>query len=172
MGISFSSSGSPRLPYIATNLLGAELNLAKSTYILYLVFKTVYDGCVPYNPSSLICIMKSIQEPETKTRTPKGKHRWNIGWRAGVIACAIFTSVAFVINLGVTVWVIARRGVGDGTQLLYQGSCAQTKRLSIWIRFAINVLSTILLGANNYTMQVLIDPLEKILTATTESASG
>lgn len=41
---------------------------------------------------------------------------------------------------------------------IYLGHCDVAKRLNVWFHFLINVLSTLLLGASNYAMQLLSAP--------------
>jgi hypothetical protein len=44
---------------------------------------------------------------------------------------------------------------------LYSGSCSRTNNLATWLHLAINVLSTLLLGCSNFTMQCLSSPTRK-----------
>ena len=81
------------------------------------------------------------------------------GWRMGITLCAATASTVFMINLVLTVWALSRYGFkkgGIGT--IQEGSCKMTKRLSLWLHLIINILSTLLLGASNYTMQCLASP--------------
>ncbi|KAF6222037.1 hypothetical protein HO133_001123 [Letharia lupina] len=80
------------------------------------------------------------------------------GWRMGVTLCAITTGTVLVINLIVITCVAAGDGLEGGLGTLQQGSCQKTKHLSLWLHLAINLLSTLLLGASNYTMQCLSSP--------------
>jgi hypothetical protein len=41
---------------------------------------------------------------------------------------------------------------------IYQGRCDVAKKLNMWFHLMINVLSTLLLGASNYSMQLLVAP--------------
>ena len=88
------------------------------------------------------------------------------GWRMGVTLCAITTGTVLVINLIVITWIAAGDGHDGSLGVIQQGSCQKTKHLSLWLHLAINVLSTLLLGASNYTMQCLSSPTrEEINTA-------
>lgn len=49
----------------------------------------------------------------------------------------------------------------DSLGTLHDGSCKKASRLSFWIHLMINILSTTLLGASNYTMQCLSSPTRK-----------
>ncbi|KAF2430337.1 hypothetical protein EJ08DRAFT_660813 [Tothia fuscella] len=78
------------------------------------------------------------------------------GWRFGVLACATGACTVFIINLVATIWTLAAHGAGKGgRQVLYEGSCEETRKLNLGIHLLINILSTILLSSSNYCMQVL-----------------
>ena len=46
----------------------------------------------------------------------------------------------------------------DYVGTLFDGNCGQAKSISAWLQLAINVLSTVLLGASSYCMQCLSSP--------------
>lgn len=48
--------------------------------------------------------------------------------------------------------------IQDGIGTIYSGTRRQVKIYNIWIHLLINVLSTILLGASNFCMQLLVAP--------------
>ncbi|PYI08291.1 hypothetical protein BO78DRAFT_74851 [Aspergillus sclerotiicarbonarius CBS 121057] len=50
------------------------------------------------------------------------------------------------------------QNTGFVTQVMYEGSCALTKRWNLAIHLIINVLSTAILAASNYCMQSLVAP--------------
>ncbi len=70
----------------------------------------------------------------------------------------MLAAVVLVINLIFTIWAVLRSGVQNGLGTLQDGSCKSTTTLTFWIHLAINVLSTLLLGASNYSMQCLSSP--------------
>lgn len=80
------------------------------------------------------------------------------GYHFGVLCCAVVSAAVLIINLILTIWGYKHYGVHDGLRTIYEGSCSQSKRLAIWLHLAINILSTLLLGASNYTMQCLSSP--------------
>ena len=87
------------------------------------------------------------------------KSKYLHGWRMGITLCVVTALTVFMINLILTIWAISRYGLtkgGIGT--IQEGSCETTRRLSLWLHLVINVLSTLLLGASNYTMQCLASP--------------
>ena len=88
----------------------------------------------------------------------KGGARLIHGWRMGVALCGATAGAVFLINVILTVWASVKFGLVGGIGTIQQGSCQRTKHLSLWLHLAINLLSTLLLGASNYSMQVLASP--------------
>ena len=66
-----------------------------------------------------------------------------------------------MLNLTLIIWASKRFGVQEGIGTIRDGSCSETKNIAMWIHLGINVLSTLLLGAGNYTMQCLTSPTRK-----------
>lgn len=105
-----------------------------------------------YRPPS-IASKASSQKP--LTATPE-KKRYFGGWRTGLAistSAAAFVTLANIIFLGV---VGARVNANGGA--LWTGDCKTAKEYSLWLHLAINALATVLLGAGNYTQQVLTGP--------------
>ena len=80
------------------------------------------------------------------------------GWRTGLMISACCTGFVFLLNLILTIWATQAFGVENGYGTLLSGECSKTKTASTWIHLAINVLSTLLLSASNYCMQILTAP--------------
>ena len=80
------------------------------------------------------------------------------GYHFGVLCCAVIAAVVLIINLIFTIWAVSNSGIQDGLGTLQDGSCKRTTTLTFWIHLAVNVLSTLLLGASNYSMQYLSSP--------------
>ena len=80
------------------------------------------------------------------------------GYHFGVLCCAVLAAVVLIINLIFTIWAVSSSGVQNGLGTLQDGSCKRTATLTFWIHLAINILSTLLLGASNYSMQCLSSP--------------
>ena len=80
------------------------------------------------------------------------------GYHFGVLCCAVITAMVLVINLILTIWAVSSSGVHNGLGTLQDGSCKRIATLTFWAHLAINVLSTLLLGASNYSMQCLSSP--------------
>lgn len=77
------------------------------------------------------------------------------GYRFGVTFCAGIVGTVFSINAILTIWAWKSFVVDAGLGTIQQGSYKQTKKLSLWLHLAINVL---MLSASNYTMQCLSSP--------------
>lgn len=80
------------------------------------------------------------------------------GYRFGVLCCAVISAVVFIINLILTVCALLSSEIQNGLGTLQNGSCKTTGTLTFWIHLIINILSTFLLGASNYSMQCLSSP--------------
>jgi hypothetical protein len=93
------------------------------------------------------------------------KRRFLSGWRIGALLSIIGAITVVITNVAVIIWVRNHSAykAGDSFATLQEGSCARTRRLSTWVHLLINVLSTLLLCASNYCMQVLIAPNRKEL---------
>ncbi|KAF3797185.1 hypothetical protein GCG54_00009155 [Colletotrichum gloeosporioides] len=73
-------------------------------------------------------------------------------------AGAIVASLVLVVNVGVLVWVRHRSGVSNGISTVFEGSCIESKKDTLWPDLAINIMSTLLLGASNSCAQLLSSP--------------
>ncbi|MCJ1428446.1 hypothetical protein MMC29_006356 [Sticta canariensis] len=75
-------------------------------------------------------------------------------WRVGIALCAMTSGLTLFVNLALTIWV-STKGFEGGIATVQKGDCNMTKKLDLWLHLGINLLSTLLLGASNYTMQCL-----------------
>jgi hypothetical protein len=98
-----------------------------------------------------------------KTKVPRpeksspSKHRFK-GWRVSVATSAALATTTLLTNCAFTVWAFIRFGSTNGIGTLYEGNCDIVNGWSLWLHILINVLSSALLGASNYTMQILSAP--------------
>lgn len=85
-------------------------------------------------------------------------------WIRGVHICTAVSSSVLLINiiLIAIATVRSRRDNNDPDlpdfEVIYDGSCSITKRWDVALHLLINVLSTAILAASNYTMQTLVAP--------------
>jgi hypothetical protein len=120
----------------------------------------------------------SVEYEETDGKTPGRLRRlWNViyartylnmarrwqsakrlhGWRAGVLA-GVFTAL-FVLVVNIVLLIIGLvSGYSSGVAQLAHGTPAKVANFNTAYHTLINILSTLLLGASNYAMQVLSAP--------------
>ena len=68
-------------------------------------------------------------------------------------------SFVVVSNVAVTLWAgISHPPYSNGVGILLFGSCSLTSTLNSVLHVALNVISSLFLGAGNYCMQVLVAP--------------
>ncbi|KAG2413845.1 hypothetical protein HFD88_003034 [Aspergillus terreus] len=68
------------------------------------------------------------------------------------------TVVVLAINIFTTVWATVRYDIKGDTGTVFQGNCSKANQLNASFHFAINLLSTAVLGASNFCMQILASP--------------
>jgi len=73
------------------------------------------------------------------------------GWRMGVSLCAAVTGAVLFLNVILTLASV-HYGVSGGVSTVQEESCYKTKELDLRLYLLINVLSTTLLAASNYSM--------------------
>lgn len=76
----------------------------------------------------------------------------NKGWRFTLLLASLAGIFVLALNLGFILWAVPRHNVGNGRGVLHDGNCDRVHNLSVGLHLVINILSTILLGASNYTM--------------------
>lgn len=70
----------------------------------------------------------------------------------------ISSIVVLVINIVACIIAVSKHEVAGNLAILYSGDCDKVKRLDLWLHLLINILSTLLLGASNYSMQCVSAP--------------
>lgn len=80
------------------------------------------------------------------------------GWRKGILWTSAVTAVILLFNIIFLSVSVGKYGTSDGVGTLFQGDCGQAWLTNSALHVAINILSTVLLGASNYAMQVLSAP--------------
>ena len=83
--------------------------------------------------------------------------KWK-GWRLGATLCLGVVTSTLILNATVTAWAAITFGLSGGIGTIHRGPCHAIKQTGLWLHIAINVLSTMLLGASNYCMQCLCSP--------------
>lgn len=89
---------------------------------------------------------------------------WRIWWsrrsRALMLQIAII-GLILITNLGLTIYAVSSYGSNNGVGLVYEGECSTVTALDLWLHLLINLLSTGLLSASNYCMQLQAAPMRK-----------
>ena len=96
-----------------------------------------------------------------ETRTLRGIKLWRArlsGWRGGLIACIAVVAFVLLLNLILAAVAATKWNPVQGIATAYTGDCGVAARWTTAIHLLINVLSSLLLGASNYTMQRLVAP--------------
>lgn len=93
---------------------------------------------------------------------PSRKKRYRFkSWKIGVMAAATMTTTVLLVNIVLTIWASATFGLEGGIGTAYDGDCDITSAWSFWLHILINILSSILLSASNYTMQCVTAPTRR-----------
>lgn len=80
------------------------------------------------------------------------------GWRGGIALNAVLAGVVLLINVIILIWAGAKFKFNNGLATVFSGSCSKARNLELVAHLFINILSTLLLGASNYAMQVAASP--------------
>lgn len=96
----------------------------------------------------------------SKDIRPKRISRWQ-GWRFGVAVAAAAACTVLLTNLLLVVIIAAKSPTNDGIATVYEGDCKVVTYWSTGLHVLINILSSALLAASNYTMQCLAAPSRK-----------
>jgi hypothetical protein len=78
------------------------------------------------------------------------------GWRAGLVHSFLLSFVALVVNISVYTWLFRTYDAESGTAMLRKGSCGMIRNANTGIHAALNVVSTLILGASAYAMQAYL----------------
>jgi hypothetical protein len=80
------------------------------------------------------------------------------GFRGGLLRVSVLSWAVFIINLTATIYFStssnSRKQDSPTSASLFTGDCNKVKSLGQWAHLVINILSTALLGASNYGLQV------------------
>lgn len=99
-----------------------------------------------------------IRRSVTRYQQWQSESRYS-GWRMGVLTGLVTTAVVLVSNIILLLLGVFRYGgYKDGVSELARGSSSSISTISAAYHVVLNVLSTLLLGASNYSMQVLSSP--------------
>ncbi|KAB8224941.1 hypothetical protein BDV33DRAFT_232682 [Aspergillus novoparasiticus] len=77
---------------------------------------------------------------------------WYSGWRFTLALASFASVIVLAFNLGFVIWAAVHHTVEKSRGTLHEGNCEKVQHMSTGLHFAINILSTSLLGASNYCM--------------------
>ena len=96
----------------------------------------------------------------------KNNFRIWISRRSQTLALQIvLINIIFFTNIGSTVYALKQYGSDNGVGLLYEGDCETVRTLDLWIHLLINLMSTGMLSASNYCMQLQASPTRGDVTS-------
>lgn len=82
-------------------------------------------------------------------------------WKVGFASAAILSTAVLLTNLTLTTWASLYFGQQDGIGTAYDGSCDTVSAWNFWLHIFMNILSSAILGASNYTMKCVTSPNRK-----------
>jgi hypothetical protein len=99
--------------------------------------------------------------PQINNDEKKSMRIWLSRRSRALMLQIIIASTIFCVNLGLTSAAISRFPSQNGVGLIYSGDCDTVAKLDRWIHLLINLLSTGLLSASNYCMQLQAAPTRR-----------
>ncbi|KAF2021836.1 hypothetical protein BU24DRAFT_417471 [Aaosphaeria arxii CBS 175.79] len=87
------------------------------------------------------------------------------GYRGGLLASIIVSSIVLILNILLVVLSLTAWQPVQNIGTAFVGNCKTARNWVIALHLLINLLSSILLGASNYTMQRLVAPTRKEIDA-------
>lgn len=75
------------------------------------------------------------------------------GWRAGLLRAFLASVLALIANICVFAWLLRRNNPEEGTGTIHSATCGEVSTMETGIKVALNVVSTLILGASTYAMQ-------------------
>ena len=106
-------------------------------------------------PQEDVLLPETISTGAKTTLVKRPQHRWRDGHHFGLLCCTVVAATVLIINIILLAVMPTKVGA------LPAGDCKETNRLNIGFHVAINILSILLLGASNYSMQCLVAPTRR-----------
>lgn len=106
--------------------------------------------------------------PYINPERPRAKtwRNWQAQRQVVLWSCFVAVSCVCLINFSLATWAWVNFGTtSDGVVELYQGDCAIVKQADTGAHIVINILGTLLLGASNLILQLLVAPTRKEVDA-------
>lgn len=90
---------------------------------------------------------------------------FNRGWKGGLIRCAIFSTVLWLLMIIAYIYLYSRSETERGSGVIMTGSCSVVSRANTIIHAALNIVTTLMLGASTYAMESLCCPTREEVDA-------
>ena len=124
----------------------------------------------PYESAFLLSdtVAQPKEQYDPSYALPNNDHqprKYRSGWRSTVIWQIVLGLSILILNFALTVWSYTALHIENGVATIYQGPCTTTKDVITVLHLAICILSSLLLGASNYCMQLLSAPTRKEVDA-------
>ncbi|KAK4224370.1 hypothetical protein QBC38DRAFT_423706 [Podospora fimiseda] len=88
----------------------------------------------------------------------KSWHIWISKRSRAILIHLSIVNIVFFTNLSLTLFALTRYGSQNAVGLIYEGNCDKVHDLDQWLHLLINLLSTGMLSASNYCMQLQAAP--------------
>lgn len=101
--------------------------------------------------------------PQVDPDHPRAKtwRTWKSRREIVLRTCLGTTTIVCVINFVLAMILWSHYELTDGVATLYQGDCDYVRRMNTGLHILINILSTLLLGASNLTLQLVAAPTRR-----------
>jgi hypothetical protein len=84
----------------------------------------------------------------------------------------VTAGAALALNIAIYAWIFNKFEVDRGSGVLLCSNCGTVHRADATIHLALNVMSTLILGASDYCMKACMRPLEMKLISHTQRENG
>lgn len=103
---------------------------------------------------------------DAKTPFSRWRDRYsNAGWRTEMIRVAVFSTSLWLLNIIVYIVLFAKYGADRGSGLLLETSCSSVQHANTAIHAALNIVTSLMLGASSFAMQSLCSPTREEVDA-------
>lgn len=75
-----------------------------------------------------------------------------------LVAQIVLVSAVLIVNLSLTIYANFEYPSVEAVGVIYKGDCNTVRKLNLWLHFLISVLSTLMLSASNFCMQIQSAP--------------
>lgn len=88
-----------------------------------------------------------------------------------LVSQIILVSIVLIINFSLTIYANFKYPSTEAVGLLYKGNCDNVRKLNLWLHLLISALSTLMLSASNFCMQIQSAPTRADIDAAHEKGT-